>query len=118
MQTEGEKVGWQFSEVPHVGFVDYVVRGRVEFDRKASGPNSSFLMVCRRHPSLCLHLRRDVDLQVPNPADRRSRFRHPRVEFASPIGFRKKAQFRSAGAFLFPEIPTIFPNLLATPLSR
>jgi hypothetical protein len=37
VQAEGKKVCWYLPHVPHVRFVHYVVRGRVELDGKSVG---------------------------------------------------------------------------------
>jgi len=47
------------------------------------------------------------DLQVSNPTDEPSRFRHLRIEFATPIGFRKTT---------CPGVPAT--SCLIAPLSR
>jgi hypothetical protein len=101
MQTEGEKVRWHFPEVPHVGFVDHVVRGRVELDRKGVRTKQLVLDGLQDVPADAFASVAAIDLQVSNPADRRFRFRYLRVEFAAPIGFRMTTLFKSVGDSTF-----------------
>jgi hypothetical protein len=101
VQTKGEKVPWYLPEVSHVGFIDYVVRGRVELDGKGVRTKQLVLDGLQDVPADALASVATIDLQVSNPTDWRSRFRHLRVEFVTPIGFRKTTLSNSAGDFTF-----------------
>jgi hypothetical protein len=60
VQTEGEQVRWHFPEVPHIAFVDHVVRRRVHLDRKGVGTKQLVLDGLAGRPSQCLRVRRGV----------------------------------------------------------
>lgn len=89
VQTEGKKVRWHLPEVPHVGFIDDVVRGRVELDGKGVRTKQLVLDGLQDVPADAFASIAAFDLQVSNPTHRRSRFRQLRVEYATPIRIRK-----------------------------
>jgi hypothetical protein len=101
VQAKGEKVCWYLPEMSHVGIIDYVVRGRVELDRKGVRTKQLVLDGLQDVPADALASVAAFDLQVSNPTDRRSRFRHLRVEFATPIGFRNTTVSKGVGDFTF-----------------
>ena len=82
-------------------FVDYVVRGWVELDRKGVTTKQLVLDGLQDVPADAFASVAAFDRQVSNPADRRPRFRHLRVEFVTPIGRRKTNLSGSAGGFAF-----------------